>query len=222
MSQWRELFKIPTDVMARSMGAIAHAADEMQGAVSDAVESFANGSTDGSQDGGRNCGSSASYARGLRPAERAGQSAGAQNGGAGLAVRPPAASPALVPSVQFAPQGIGFRVPPELDLADDMVKLVKYDIVYTKPDEEHCIQCGVTELVNYNTRADQLSAVLIARYAVREMAKPGFVRNDTYDEDNLRYWRVSLRVQDRFAKEEAFYDRRQARAMERIAAALGG
>jgi len=221
MSQWRDLFKVPTDVMAGGIRAIARAADEMQGAVNETVDSFGDGSSDGTQSGGRNCGSSAGYARGLRPVERAGQNASVQNSGAGLALRAPAAPP-LAPQIQFAPQGIGFRVPPELDLGDDMVKLVKYDIVYIKPDEEDCIACGVTELVNYNTRADQLSAVLIAKYAVREMAKPGFVKGPKYDEDNLRYWRVSLRVQDRYAKEETFYDRRQARAMERIATALGG
>lgn len=109
------------------------------------------------------------------------------------------------------------------DLNDDTVKLVRWRILYTRPDYEAQLFEG-EELLNYRTRSDQYGGQVMARIltdAAYVNRIPADVAADLADPRNRRYLRVSLEVLDRFPKEETSYDRRQTEALEGLQRAFG-
>ena len=101
---------------------------------------------------------------------------------------------------------------------DDLVKLVRYSIVFTKPDEEtilsHNEQCQV---INYPTTAEELAALVLLEWVKGHQDHPAL-----RDQRDWRYLKVRLHVIERYAVEDKYYDRRQTKAQEKIATALAG
>ena len=106
------------------------------------------------------------------------------------------------------------------DMNDNLVKLVRYSIVFTKPDEEDVLlrhkheQCKV---VNYPTTAEELAAILLLEWVKENQDNPAI-----QDPKDWRYLKVRLHVIERYAVEDKYYDRRQTRAQEEIARNTAG
>jgi len=113
---------------------------------------------------------------------------------------------------------------PDLNMNDDMVKLVRLRFLYTEPDAEQMLTDGPLDvLVNYRTTADQFGGQQMALFIGRVQANPGnYPRFNPrmLDPDRVRYIKISLEVIDRFPKEDGYYDRRSTQALEGIGAVL--
>lgn len=135
---------------------------------------------------------------------------------------PPVGLPAVVPAGVPAGVPVASSLPPLVatggnhrrdDMNDNLVKLVRYSIVFTKPDEERILsddeECQV---VNYPTTAEELAAIVLLEWVKDHQDNPA-VR----DPKDWRYLKVRLHVIERYAVEDKYYDRRQTQAQEKIA-----
>jgi hypothetical protein len=102
------------------------------------------------------------------------------------------------------------------DMNDNLVKLVRYSIVFTKPDEEKILNEGEELYVlNYPTTAEELAALLLLTWVKDNQG------NDAIkDPKDWRYLKVRLHIVERYAVEDKYYDRRQTQAQEKIAGGL--
>ncbi len=107
------------------------------------------------------------------------------------------------------------------NLNDDMVRLVKYRIVFTKPDHEDVLS-SKEETINYRTSVEQYAGLQMARLMVEVYADPNHKYRFLLEKANQRYVKVSVEVLDRFPKEDEYFERRQTEAWERISRAVGG
>jgi len=106
------------------------------------------------------------------------------------------------------------------NLNDDMVKLVKWTVLYTKPDEEEFFKQD-HEVVNYRADAAQFGGQRMARWIDEHRTEPKVAKILTSKRD-LRYLQIAIEVVARYPKGEAEYERRQAQAIEGICGVLGG
>ncbi|MGH9723408.1 MAG: hypothetical protein ACRD8O_24630 [Bryobacteraceae bacterium] len=110
------------------------------------------------------------------------------------------------------------------NMTDDTVKLVKWTIVFTKPDEEVFLQEG-RDIVNYRAMTGQFSGQKMAIFMGG--AQSGLIpldpalREKILNPLNFRYLNVTIEVEDRFPKQDGEYERRQAQAVESIGRKLG-
>jgi len=119
----------------------------------------------------------------------------------------------------------------DTNLSDDMVKLVEYEIVSIKRDEERFVH-QAKQLVTENMTGESFSAWMIAKYLESPEYKEAVARDKSFEispEDRQFFLRVNYDVQARWAREEPEYDRitsqassRQAAAAERQAKILEG
>jgi hypothetical protein len=117
----------------------------------------------------------------------------------------------------------------DTDLNDDMLKLVRWRVLWTEPDHEASLANG-EEFINYRTDScqygGQIMVAFIGRaqdpnsseHAALTRVVPDGVSGLTAD--NRRYLRAEMEVLSRQAKEEPRYDQRQTEAMEEIAERL--
>ena len=123
------------------------------------------------------------------------------------------------------------------DLRDDMLKLVRYKILFVKRDLEHAFQ-EKEELVSENTDAAGYTAWKIAEFIqnlpdepipkkwadknyppIREESppvprRPGMIQ--ALPEDDKKYLRVYYEVLERYARERFKYEERQIEVLEQI------
>jgi len=135
-----------------------------------------------------------------------------------------------VPVAQPIPVPAGPQFPPvreeratmlDLDLNDDMVKVVSWRILYTKPDEERVIDSGDDKIVSYRTTGDQWGGQIMTGYFLENQARVFAAYPELQREKNRRYVKFSYEVKARFPKEETYYERRQVEALESIAQTMG-
>jgi hypothetical protein len=127
---------------------------------------------------------------------------------------PPAGVP--MPAVSASPLLAMPPAPRKDDMNDNLVKLVRYSIVFTKPDEEKILNEGEELYVlNYPTTAEELAALLLLTWVKDNQG------NDAIkDPKDWRYLKVRLHIVERYAVEDKYYDRRQTQAQEKIAGGL--
>ncbi|MBM3737218.1 MAG: hypothetical protein FJW39_15665 [Acidobacteria bacterium] len=102
------------------------------------------------------------------------------------------------------------------DLGDDMVKLVRWWIVFTKRDQERTIAQG-EDIVNYRTSGDQWAGQVM----VREFQKLDPATRATLAAEP-RYVKFHYEVLSRWPQESGHYERRLVEAVEGIRRALEG
>lgn len=148
----------------------------------------------------------------------------------GMALRPPAAAPAL-PS----PAGQAYAPAPSSqssvslasvlsgstrreDMNDNMVKVLRWWIVWTKPDEEDVILDG-NKVVNYPTNPGSVASQILLKWAKDHEHEPRYAKYLS-NPDDWRYLQVKTEMVERYQLEEKHYDRRQTKAQEKIANSL--
>ena len=125
---------------------------------------------------------------------------------------------------------------PDKDMHDDMLKLVRYKILFVKRDLEYAFP-EQEELVAENTDAAGYSAWKIAEFIqkLRETPIPAKWRSKNYprevhvtsppsppptiddlEEDDKKYLRVYFEVLDRYPRERFRYEERQIQVLEEI------
>lgn len=124
-------------------------------------------------------------------------------------------------------------VMPDQDLSGDDLKYVSYTIVFTKRDYETSLRKQENELVNYPTDGGSYGGLKIAHFMADvasgkvkrppEWQPPNTYPPDATDEyhwsiprDDERYIQFVFQVNQRIPKQDADYERRQARALEAI------
>jgi hypothetical protein len=95
-----------------------------------------------------------------------------------------------------------------------MIKVLKYWIVWTKPDEEEVLY-SENKVFAYPTDPGSVSSQILLEWAKANAGDPRLA--DTKD---WRYLHVKTEMVERYALEEKHYDRRQTRAQEKIANSL--
>jgi hypothetical protein len=101
------------------------------------------------------------------------------------------------------------RAMPDTNLADDMVKLVRYSIVSIKRDAEKILHRDEV-IFDDNMSDDGFATWVISKY--------GDARG--LSSDDRKYLRVSHEVLERWAKQDRKYERRQLEVLEGIRDAL--
>lgn len=116
------------------------------------------------------------------------------------------------------------------DLGDNMVKVLRWWIVWTKADEEDVFEDG-NKVVNYPTNLGSISSQILLQWASNnkhligadESGLSGRERKVKYaleNSDDWRYLQVKTELVERYALEDKHYDKRQTKAQERIASKL--
>ena len=122
---------------------------------------------------------------------------------------------------------------PDQDLSGDDLKYVAYSIVFTKRDFEATLRRQENELVNYPTDGGSFGGLKISHFmrdvlAGRVPRPPEWTGPNNYPpgetraygwsfvQEDERYIQFVYEVTQRIAKQDADYDRRQARALEAI------
>jgi hypothetical protein len=131
------------------------------------------------------------------------------------------------------------RKMPDQDLRDDMLKLVRYKILFVKRDYEEVLLPDKEELVSENTDAASYTAWKIAEFIQdldnvtipkkwrdkkypRDVAQeigspPGTLPTiNKLDEDDKKYLRVYFEVLQRYPRERFRYEERQIEVLEQI------
>jgi hypothetical protein len=129
---------------------------------------------------------------------------------------PPVAIPAPAALPSFAPPSGGFSR--KDDMNDDLIKLVKYRIVYTKPDEEEFLEEG-NKLIDYPTNPAELASEVLLGWVKNHLPNPD-IDEDLQDPKNWRYLKVRTEVIERYPSEVKYYEKRQTKAQEKIASSL--
>ena len=129
------------------------------------------------------------------------------------------------------------------DLRDDMLKLVRYKILFVKRGYEDVLLQDVEELVHDNvTEADYIGWKIAAfiqklpdrqtkvpskwksEYPVNEAGKPPYREGDVLlrlPEDDKKYLRVYYEILDRYAREQFKYEEVQLDVLKEIRDRLG-
>jgi hypothetical protein len=120
------------------------------------------------------------------------------------------------------------------DLGDNMVKVLRWWIVWTKADEEEVFRQG-DKVINYPTNPGSLASQILLGWAQDQERRFHNVNRESlqdptdrkiYDalqnRDDWRYLQVKTELVERYALEDKHYDKRQTKAQERIAEELGG
>lgn len=121
------------------------------------------------------------------------------------------------------------------DLGDNMVKVLRWWIVWTKPDEEDVFQDS-NKVVNYPTNMGSVASQILLEWARDESAhlkalrdqgltlstKEKKVERALANTKDWRYLQVKTELVERYALEDKHYDKRQTKAQERIADYIGG
>ncbi len=121
------------------------------------------------------------------------------------------------------------------DLGDNMVKVLRWWIVWTKPDEEDVFKDS-NKVVNYPTNMGSITSQILLEWARDESAhlknlrdqgltlspKEKKVERALVNTKDWRYLQVKTELVERYALEDKYYDRRQTHAQERIADYIGG
>lgn len=97
------------------------------------------------------------------------------------------------------------RAMPDTNLADDMVKLVRYTIVSIKRDDEKILKRD-EEIFDDNMTDDAFASWVISKYGDSQ----GLSSNDR------KYLRVSYEVLGRWARQDRKYEKRQLEVLEGI------
>jgi hypothetical protein len=100
------------------------------------------------------------------------------------------------------------------DMNDNMIKVLKYWIVWTKPDEEKVFESG-EKVFAYPTDVGSVSSQILLAWASDPSSGAGKL-----DQKDWRYLHVKTELVERYALEEKHYDRRQTYAQEKIASSL--
>jgi hypothetical protein len=94
---------------------------------------------------------------------------------------------------------------PDTNLADDMVKLVRYTIVSIKRDEEAILVRG-EEVFDDNMSDDAFATWVISKHS----------ETGGLPADDRKYLRVSYEVLERWARQDGKYDSRKIRVLQEI------
>ena len=123
---------------------------------------------------------------------------------------------------------------PDQDLSGDDLKYVSYSIIFTKRDYEATLQQQENEVVNYSTDGGSFGALKIGEFMGQVLAgtvarPPEWTEPDNnyppgattpfgwaFPQEDLRYIQFVFQVTQRVPKQDADYERRQARALEAI------
>jgi hypothetical protein len=131
------------------------------------------------------------------------------------------------------------RAMSDKDLRDDMLKLIRYKILFVKRDLEYAFP-EKEELVAENTDAAGYTAWKIAEFIqklneteipakwrskryprdVPETSPPGLHYINTLDEEDKKYLRVYFEVLERYPRERFRYEERQIEVLEQIQKSL--
>jgi hypothetical protein len=101
-----------------------------------------------------------------------------------------------------------------------MVKLVEYDIVFIKRDQERRVHSS-TQLVTANMTGESFGAWMIAAYLQSDAYTRHVEVHPTHviTHDDKKYLRVSYTVKSRWPREKEEYEKDQAEALRQLAAA---
>jgi hypothetical protein len=117
------------------------------------------------------------------------------------------------------------------DLGDNMVKVMRWWIVWTKADEEDVFEDG-NKVVNYPTNLGSISSQILLGWAKDESERLRDLDRSRWSDkdhkisfalehpDDWRYLQVKTELVERYALEDKHYDKRQTKAQERIASKL--
>lgn len=109
------------------------------------------------------------------------------------------------------------------EMNDNMIKVLQYWIVWTKPDEE-CVLAHGEKVVSYPSNEGSIASQILLGWA-KDCEKDPRYGSRLKNRRDWRYLKVKAEMVERYAPEEKYYDRRQTKAQERIAeslATLGG
>jgi len=116
----------------------------------------------------------------------------------------------------------------DINLNDEMVKLVAYTIVSLKPDEERVMEGGEGQLVlTRSMSGDDFAAWMLARFLQQEVStydqganavmKP---RGQLLSPEELKYLRVYFVVSTRWPREPRKFEERQINVLQQIERAI--
>jgi hypothetical protein len=125
------------------------------------------------------------------------------------------------------------RTMPDQDLHDDMLKLVRYKILFVKRDYEEVLLPDKEELVSENTDASGYTAWKVAEFIQnltkapipekwlekkypRDATRETAPKINKLDEDDKKYLRVYYEVLARYPRERFRYEERQIEVLEQI------
>lgn len=111
--------------------------------------------------------------------------------------------------------------PPADSLDDDLLKVIRYQLIYTERDYERIVTGPRYRPVDYRTDPVSLAPLLMLEIAASDPAFTDPAARWNQDPVRQKYLRLDVRVENRYAKPEAEYEKRQTRALERIAELLG-
>ena len=118
----------------------------------------------------------------------------------------------------------------DVNLNDEMVKLVAYTIVSLKPDDERVMDGGEgTIIVTRNMSGDDFASWMLARYLQQEVETYGLgaepvtkIRGNLIANDELKYLRVYFVVSTRWPREPRKFEERQIAVLNEIGRAIVG
>ncbi len=125
------------------------------------------------------------------------------------------------------------------DLSGDDLKYVSYAIIFTKRDFETTLEKNEQEVVNYSTNGGSFGGLKIAKFFKKlNDPKQGVLRPKLWadakyppeltdekhwelPEEDEKYVTFIYRVEKRFPRQEADYDKRQVETLEKISNKIG-